>query len=213
MNEEERAKDSPFTEAELDEALDRYRKLAERTNNPFYAWAALYVLKSARVNLGDQWPAEKPLSLPGWIASYLFRVVENINELSLGLDTRIPRAPAPMLDQISVQDFEETMFERAKEDLNARQISMSEAMSLVPAALELTRPGGWNAFASYAATSQKANEHLSYEAMKAAGIPAKQALHIIGDATGITDPSRLYARIREGRNLEAREQEVVKPEG
>lgn len=48
----------------------------------------------------------------------------------------------------------------------------------------------------------------AFEAMRAAGVPQKEALHAIGREIVVTDPSRVQSRIREGRGL-AEGDEVV----
>ena len=83
-------------------------------------------------------------------------------------------------------------------------------MELVPAALGLTR-SGWNAFGSLEATTNKMQEAHAYEAMIAAGIPSRQAVHAIGSGIDVKDPSHVHARIRDGQSLVGGK-EVGKPE-
>lgn len=202
----------------LEHTLSRYRSLAERTNNPMYVWLALQAIFWDGAFPGNVWPHERELSLPGWIAEYLSLTTHQLSSLATGRDFRIE--PPPPTFHSTSNDPETVRAEYLQSDefrrhCEAAHISSPDAMKAVPAALGLTRSGGWNAFDSLAATTNKMHEHNAYEAMKADGVPSKVALHAIGSEIGVSDASRLHARLREGKALSKAEDgnEVVKPGG
>ncbi len=194
----------------LAELVERYHQLARRTQNPMYAWLALQTLLEAGVDSSGEWPIQQQMPMPGWIAAYMLSAVQCLTALSAGIDFR---KPVPELDAQTVsllssmgpeEYFKTEEFRQRREGVT---LPLTEALELVPAALGLTRNGGWNAFSSFEATTQKMHEANAYKAMKAAGVPAKVALHAIASEIGVKDPSHMHARLREGRSLVERDDE------
>lgn len=195
-------------------SIARYRQLAEKTQNPVYAWLALQARFHSQLGINLDKPIGLELSIPGWVAEYLLWVTQDLVSLSSGINPRISLdldrcqsgSSKPFSSPAEVLQSEE--FQAA---VDARRISSTKAMDLLPAVLGLRRPG-WNAFDSFDATTNKMQEFRAFEAMRADGIPHKVALGAIGKGIGVADPSRVQARIREGRDL-AEGDEVVEPGG
>ena len=200
--------DGPDWEA----SIARYHQLAEKTQNPMYAWLALEARFHSRLgSLLDQ-PIGEEFSIPGWVAKYLLSVTQDLRGLSCGFDPRVPFEPFEGKQPLSpLEAMHSSEFEDYRAHVEAKRIPSTKAMELVPVALGLRRPG-WNAFDSFDATTNKMQEFRAFEAMRAAGVPHKEAMHAIGKGIGVTDSSRLQARIREGRDL-AEGDKVVEPGG
>ncbi len=195
---------SPPSGADVESALERFRMLATRTQNPVYAWIALeylFTMRSAH-GLGGEWPPEQDFILPGWIATYLAGASKVIGDLACGYDSRVcPAEPEiPFVATAGTTPEEIFKSEQFRALVEAHKISAPDALAAVPAALGLTRETGrWNAFGSFRATTAKMHEFRSYQAMTEAGVPAKQAIHAIGEALGISDTSSVYTRLRDGK--------------
>ncbi len=180
--------------------IERLRQLAERTQNPMYAWLALEARFRSQLGLLQDGPVGQEFSIPGWFAEYLVAVTQGLISLSSGLDPR--DSPEPFSGDVDL-----TQSAESRAFIAARRLSSSKAIKLVPTALGLQRQG-WNAFDSFEATTNKMQDFRAFEAMRAAGVPQKEALHAIGREIVVTDPSRVQSRIREGRGL-AEGDEVV----
>lgn len=193
----------------LAEHVERYHQLARRTQNPMYAWLALQTLLEAGVDSSGEWPIQQQMPMPGWIAAYMLSAVQCLTALSAGIDFRkpVPELDAEAIALISSMEPEEYLkTEKFRQQTEGAHISLPKALELVPAALGLTRDG-WNAFSSFEATTQKMHDANAYKAMKAAGVPAKVALHAIASEVGVKDPSHMHARLREGKSLVERDDE------
>lgn len=187
--------------------IERFRQLAEKTQNPMYVWMALdYCAYQANGEYSRH--CDKPMTIPPWIANYLLHASCELQNLACGFDERIEPPPVRGIrpgeawqDYIASDDW--------KQHAAARTIPLERAMKLVPFALQLRRTG-WSAFSSLAATTAKMHEYRWYRAARAAGIPAKQALHAIAETLGLTETRYVSRRIEEGRDL-SEDPEVSKP--
>jgi hypothetical protein len=179
--------------------VERCHELVRATQNPVYAWLAIEHLFLGRDGLSPDWPVDKDLVLPGWIAAYLQQAAERLNMLAAGVDFRVETPPLDFTKFSTVKDAMNSPEHR--QHVEASRVAPPDAMKIVPAALGLTRAGRWNAFADYGATTQKMQEFRVYQAMRANGVPSKQAVPAIGDAIEVRDPSHVFDRIREGRRL------------
>lgn len=201
--------DGPDWEA----SIARYRQLAEKTQNPVYAWLALEARFHSHLGSMLDKPVGPEFSIPGWVAEYLLWVTQDLVSLSSGINPRI--APDPDCCRSSSEPFSSLAEVLQSEEIQAavdeRRVSPTKAMELLPAVLGLSRRG-WNAFASFDATTNKMQEFRAFEAMRANGVPHKIALGAIGKGIEVADPSRVQARIREGRDL-AEGDEVAEPGG
>lgn len=203
MTDEATEQDGTSGTDQLAEVVERYHQLARRTQNPMYAWLALQTLLEAGVDSSGEWPIQQQMPMPGWIAAYMLSAVQCLTTLSAGIDFRkpVPQLDAQTIALISSMEPEEYFkTEEFRQQTKSAHISLPRALELVPAALGLTRDG-WNAFSSLETTTQRMHEYNSYEAMKAAGVPEKVALHEIGSAIGVKDPSHIHARRRKGKSL------------
>jgi hypothetical protein len=197
--------DAPDWEA----SIARYQQLAEKTQNPMYAWLALEARFHSQLGPLQDGPVGPEFSIPGWVAEYLLAVTQDLISLSSGLD---PRITPELFDGDRVSSYAEVIQSADfRASIDIRRLCSKKAMELLPMALRLRRPG-WNAFDSFEATTNKMQDFRAFEAMRAGGVPHKEALHAIGKGIGVTDPSRVQARIREGRDL-AEGDEVVEPGG
>lgn len=200
--------------------IERYHHLSTKTRNPLYAWLALEARFHSRLGLQFEQPFGDEFSVPGWVASYLLDVVQSIATMAGGIDPQLQvqenDTPKPILSPVEAKTYSSPEEYMQSPEFQAHmdriRITPGRAMNKVPAALGLTRNGGWNAFASLKATSAKMHEFHSYEAMRAAGVPAKVALDAIGSVIGVEDPSHMNRRLREGRDL-TKDVDVAKPDG
>ncbi len=181
-----------------DPVLRRFHDLLVNTQNPVYAWLAIEYLFQGNDGMSRDWPIDKEFRMPGWIAAYLQQAAGQLSMLSAGVDYRIEVAP-PDFEHCSTP-AEAMNSPEFRQSVEAARIEPVEAMKAVPAALGLTRTG-WNAFASFLATTDKMQQFRAYEAMKANGIAGKVAIAAIGEGIGVTDPAHIHGRIREGRQL------------
>ncbi|MFT8247249.1 hypothetical protein [Roseomonas sp. BN140053] len=195
--------------------IRRYHQLAKKTQNPMYAWLALEARFHSELGVLRENPIGEEFSIPGWVAEYLLQVLAGLMPLSAGVDLskEPPASNHPPIDPREFANIWEMIkTPAAKRYAEAMKISYTQALTMVPAALGFTRDGGWNAFASLEATTQKMHQARFYEEAREQGIPAKVALHAIGSVIGVDDPSHMLRRIREGRKL-LDDEEVAKPEG
>ena len=178
--------------------LRRMHELLVATQNPVYAWLGIKYLFFGPDMQSPDWPIDKALSVPGWIAAYLQRASESLTDLAAGVDFRVETTP---LDPTKFSTFEDMKnSDEWRKNAQARTIDPVIAMGAVPAALELTRDR-WNAFKDFSATTNKMQEFRAFEAMKADGVPAKVAVGAVGKGIGVNDPSQVQARIRKGRSI------------
>ncbi|MFT8243260.1 hypothetical protein [Roseomonas sp. BN140053] len=210
MGHDEISPEEPVSDKQKDLAasLERYHQLARQTRNPVYVWWGLYQIFHARLGSLLDGPIGDEFAIPGWCAEYLVAVTEKMVDLSAGIDFRVEAPPF---------NFDQYESEKAAlgspawhEHVAASRISQPDAMKLVPTALGLTRDG-WNAFASFEATTQKMQEFRSYEAMRARGVSASEALAVIMERAKIADERSMNRRIREGRHFATGK--VAEPEG
>jgi hypothetical protein len=177
--------------------LDRYHKLAQKRQNPVYAWLALQAIFWARSPTEERFTQD--LVIPAWIANYLQDITRDLLDLSAGIDPRIE----PELVAMNYDSNEEAMSSpEFKAYTDRRRIGPTDAMDLVPNALGLRRSDEkWNAFADFQSKTSKVHEAHAYNNMKARGISAKTAIHAIGEGIGVKDASSINSRIREGKAL------------
>ncbi|RZA29023.1 MAG: hypothetical protein EOP02_05710 [Proteobacteria bacterium] len=187
--------------------IERCRQLAEKTQNPMYVWMALdYCAYQANGEYSTH--CDTPLTIPPWIADYLLQASRELQNLACGLDGRIDPPPVRAIRPgEALQEYFAT--DEWKQSAAATKIPLDRAMKLVPFALRLTRKG-WSAFDALAATTSKMQEYRWYQSARAAGMPAKQALHAIAETLGLAETRHVSRRIEEGRDL-TEDPEVTKP--
>ena len=190
--------------------IRRFHELGVITQNPLYCFLALEALIRPHLDANLEWPKGQDLSIPDWTVDYLSWALRRLMSLASGVDYRVDVPLVDFSKFSSLDDFQNSAERRGYHDASA--IPAARAMELVPAALGLTRDGGWNAFASFESTTSKMHQYRAYQAMREAGVTSKAALHAIGAAIGVSDPSRMHARIREGKSL-AEGGDVVEPGG
>lgn len=198
-------------------SIEPFHQLAKETQNPIYAWLALDARFKSKLGYAATGDIGDDFVIPGWVAEYLVDVVTELLQLAAGIDPRRAspdsQEDAPKLGISKYRTPDEILQSPEwKQYIEATRLTPQDAMKLLPAVLGLTRNGGWNAFSAFKATTSKMQEANSYEAMREHGVPSKIALHAISSAIGVSDPSHLHRRLREGRKLVKRAK-VGKSEG
>ena len=176
-------------DATLD-AIDGDRARFEHTRNPLFAWQAL--ASWIDVNRSRASDGVAPLSIPGWVASYLRHTSARILNLANGRDfdgrAGLARNRPP----------EGNGVEQPRRD--APRLTPGEAMKEVPAALGLVHKR-WNAFKHKRALDGQEFDEMSVDLYKETEprVGDGRALEMLRKEKGLSDGRELRRRIAKAR--------------
>ena len=178
------------------EAIDGDRARFENTRNPLFAWQAL--ASWIDVNRSRASDGVAPLSIPGWVASYLRHTSARILNLANGRDfdgrAGLGRNRPP----------EGNGVEQPRRD--APRVTPGEAIKEVPAALGLVHKR-WNAFKHKRALDSQEFDEMSVDLYKETDtrVSDRRAFEMLRENKGMVQVRYLRRRIakaREARGVE-----------
>ena len=177
------------------EAIDGDRARFENTRNPLFAWQAL--ASWIDVNRSRASDGVAPLSIPGWVASYLRHTSARILNLANGRDfdgrAGLARNRPPEVNGV----------EQPRRD--APRVTPGEAIKEVPAALGLVHKR-WNAFKHKRTLDSQEFDEMSVDLYKETDtrVGDGRALEMLcedKDVVDVRDLRRRIAKAREARGL------------
>lgn len=166
-----------------------YKASANVTQNPLYVWHALFdhmsELADEHAPIGLSFGNE--VTVPGWIAEYIFDIAAKMVALTCGNDFR-------------TWDTEPEPAELEEDYDGSPPLSASDAMKLVPLAMGFTR-STLNAFAMARSDIRKVRVFQAYLGICGSGKTKTQAAEEIQDRYALEDLSAARRLIRQGRQL------------
>ena len=186
----------------------RFQELAHETQNPMYAWLELWPRLTAAMDIHAPGGPEivEDVTIPAWIANYLFDVANGLVFLSGGINPRADPGNTEMANLASVEEALKASVDPST--IKPHRIEPDAAMKLVTSVMGLTG-AGWNAFAALDSVAQRMGEFRLYESIRETGGSAKEALAKVQEVYGNKDERTTLRRVKEGRALA--EPQVSKP--